>query len=100
MHGRDEARDLGILGCVNRHADRTIEGRRGRRATITNRREGLGAATRHRRPTRSGGLLAVASGSVVRGVRRAPLTPRQPLARMIRSTVHRATGMPILPASS
>ena len=31
---------------------------------------------------------------VVRGVRRARMTPRQPLRRMIRSTVRRATGMP------
>jgi transposase InsO family protein len=50
--------------------------------------------TRHRRRTRSGARAAVGSGSVVRGVRLARLTPRQPWARIIRSTVHRATGMP------
>ena len=50
--------------------------------------------TRHRRPTRSGARAAAGSGSVVRGARRARVTPRQPLCRMMRSTVRRATGMP------
>ena len=41
-----------------------------------------------RRPARGRGAL------VVRGGRRARMTPRQPLCRMIRSTVRRATGIP------
>jgi len=54
----------------------------------------FGAETCHCRPTRSGARAAAGSDSVVRGARRARVTPRQPLCRMIRSTVRRATGMP------